>query len=430
MKRKNLHIIFIILLSIFWFNANTQTRQELEEKRKKTLKEIEYTNQLIQKTKLEKKISLNQLLILNKKIKAREELIASISKDIAYLEERILLLSKKLDSLEVDLKRLKNSYNKMILFAYKTRSIYDKIVFIISAEDFNKAYRRLKYLQYYSEYRQKQIRKIISTKNEIQSIINQLIEKKKLKEELKNESEREKLELSKDKEEQAKVLNSLKVREKDLYKKLNEQKQADKKLQESIKALIAEEIRKAKEEAERRAREAKKEKEKAKTSKPVNKTPTEIKETKETEILLTPEEQLINNQFEANRGRLPWPTERGIILSSYGEHDHPVLKGVKIRNDGVYISTLPNATVRSIFDGEVSKVLSIPGKNKVIIIKHGNFFSVYANLKEVFVSVGQKVKVKQSIGIASTDEEEGKTFIELQIWQGNVKLNPEFWLSR
>ncbi len=235
--------------------------------------------------------------------------------------------------------------------------------------------------------------------------------------------------MSKDKEEQAKVLNSLKLKEKELYKKLNEQKEANKKLQESIKALIAEEIRKAKEEADRRAREAKKEKEKAKTSKPLNKTTTEIKETKETEILLTPEEQLINNQFEANRGRLPWPAERGIILSSYGEHDHPVLKGVKIRNDGVYISTLPNATVRSIFDGEVSKVLSIPGKNKVIIIKHGNF-SVYANLKEVFVSVGQKVKVKQSIGIASTDEEEGKTFVELQIWQGNVKLNPEFWLSR
>lgn len=424
-------ILFLVVVMLCISNVYTQNRKELENKRKQNQKEIEYTNALIKKTRLEKKNSMNQLLVLNKKISVREELLNNMQTEIQYLDNRIRILLAKLDSLENDLKKIKKVYAKMIVFAYKTRSTYDKLIFVLSADNFNKSYRRLRYLQYYGEYRQKQMEQIITTKTEIKNILEQLKEKKNQKEQLKSETEKEKLALSKDKEEQIQVLNSLKKKESELLKKLNNQKKADKQLQESIKALIAAEMKKAREEAERKAKElaAKKAKENA-ANKNISKKGNTKNNTLTKEIMLTPEEQLVNDKFEANKGRLPWPTERGVILSTYGEHEHPVLKGVKVRNDGIYISTLPKAKVRAVFDGEVSKVLAIPGKNKIVLIKHGNFFTVYANLSNVIVQPGQKIKTKQIIGTASTDPDEDKTFVELQIWNGNIKMNPELWISK
>ncbi len=423
MKKIYILLGFLILIT---FQVFSQDRKVLEEKRKKTLKDIEYTNSLIKKTRMEKKISMNQLLILNKKIQAREELINNISSEITFLDGKISNYLAKIDILENDLKRLRASYSQMLVFAYKTRSSYDKLIFVLSADNFNNAYRRLRYLQYYSQYRQKQMQLIVTTRTELKEILVQLKEKKQQKEQLLTENEQEKENLSQDKEEQSHVLSGLKKKEKELLKKLDEQKKADKKLQETIRALIADEIRKAREEANKKS---------AENISKKNITGNVAKENKAAavkieEILLTPEEKLVNDKFEANKGRLPWPTERGIILSAYGEHDHPVLKGIKVRNDGIYISTLPNATVRSVFDGEVSKVLAIPGKNKIVIIKHGNFFTVYANMKSVSVTPGQKVKTKQYIGIASTDPDDDRTFVELQIWNGNIKLNPELWISK
>ncbi len=421
----------LILFCLTGTTIKAQNRKELEARRKQTLKEIEYTNSLLKKTQLEKKNSMNQLLILNKKIKAREELIQNIQQEIALLDKRIQQLLARLDTLENNLNKLKKAYARMLVFAYKTRSAYDKIIFVLSADDFNKSYRRLRYLQYYGEYRQKQIQQIITTKTEIKSVLEQLREKKLQKEQLRNESEQEKMILSKDKDEQTKVLGSLKKQESELLKKLAEQKKADRQLQETIKQLIAEELRKAREDAARKAREESKAKEREKTTATTTKSSTVVKEeVKKPEPLLTREEQLVNDKFESNRGLLPWPTERGIILSTYGEHDHPVLKGIKVRNDGIHIGTLPGAKVRSIFDGEVTKVLSIPGKNKVVIIRHGNYFTVYANLSEVLVGAGQKVKTKQTIGVAGTDPDEDKTFVELQIWNGSIKLNPELWITK
>ncbi len=425
---KNTTILVIFIFSYICIQA--QDRKILEEKRKQTLKEIEYTNQLIKKTRQEKKNSLNQLLIVNKNIKAREELIKNIQQEIQMLDNKMSLLYSKLDTLENNLKKLKKGYSNMLVFAYKTRSAYDRIIFVLSADDFNKSYRRLKYLQYYGEYRQKQMQRIIATKTEIKNVLEQLREKKLQKEQLKLESEKEKQILTKTKEEQTTVLNNLKKQESELLKKLNEQKKADKQLQESIKKLIEEELRKAREEAMRKAREKEENKTKDKTTLIAKTKTNKETEEKKLEPTLTPEEQLINDKFETNKGRLPWPTERGIITSFYGEHDHPVLKGIKIRNDGIYITTLPGAKVRTIFDGIVSKVLSIPGKNKVVIIRHGNFFTVYANLSEVNVIAGHKVKTKQIIGTAGTDAEEDKTYVELQIWNGSIKLDPEQWIAK
>lgn len=428
MVSKNRYHLFLLCFAflILPLFTGAQSRTDLEKKHKKTQDDIKYTNSLLKKTQRDKKISMNQLIILNKKIAARQELITTISNETNELNKKIQSNLEVVQSLEGNLKRLTDGYAKMVVFAYKTRSSYDKIVFILAAQDFNMAYRRLKYLQQYADYRKKQMEKILSTRQDLSQKITELQTKKEDKEVLLNEEKTETNQLASEKNEHAKMLTVLKSKEKELSKKLAEQKLSDQKLQNAINDLIAEEIRKAE---KARKEKLKKEKEQnAKLNKPDNKVAEKV--SKPTVFDLTPAEQIVSDKFEANKGKLPWPIERGVITGTFGEHDHPVLKGIKIRNDGVYISTTQGSSARVIFDGVVSKIISIPGKNKAIIIRHGDFLSVYSNLKEVSVNVGEKVKSKQKIGtIFSDNDDDNKTILELQIWQGTVKQNPEWWLS-
>lgn len=419
-KTYSLFLISILLLLPLFTIA--QSRTELEKKHKKTQDDIKYTNSLLKKTQRDKKISMNQLIILNKKIAARQELINTITVETDELNKKIQSNLEVVQSLEGNLKRLTDGYAKMVVFAYKTRSSYDKLVFILAAHDFNMAYRRLKYLQQYADYRKKQMEKIISTRQNLSQKINELKIKKQDKEVLLTEEKNETNQLAVEKDEHAKMLTVLKSKEKELKKKLAEQKLADQKLQSAINDLIAEEIKKAE-----KARKEKLKKDKE-LNKPDNKTAD--KTVKTTVFNLTPAEQIVSDKFEANKGKLPWPIERGVITGTFGEHEHPVLKGIKVRNDGVYISTTQGSSARTIFDGVVSKIISIPGKNKAVIIRHGDFLSVYSNLKDVSINVGEKVKSKQKIGTIYTDsEDDNKTILELQIWQGTIKQNPEAWLS-
>jgi len=406
-----------------------QSRTELEKKHKKTQDDIKYTNSLLKKTQRDKKISMNQLIILNKKIAARQELINTITSETNELNKKIQSNVVVVQSLEGNLKRLTDGYAKMVVFAYKTRSSYDKIVFILAAHDFNMAYRRLKYLQQYADYRKKQMEKIISTRQDLSQRITDLQTKKQDKEILLTEEKNETNQLASEKNEHAKMLTVLKSKEKELKKKLAEQKLSDQKLQNAINDLIAEEIKKAEKARKEKLKKEKELKEQnAKLNKPDNKVADKV--SKPTVFDLTPAEQIVSDKFEANKGKLPWPIERGVITGTFGEHDHPVLKGIKVRNDGVYISTTQGSSARTIFDGVVSKIISIPGKNKAVIIRHGDFLSVYSNLKDVSINVGEKVKSKQKIGTIFTDnEDDNKTILELQIWQGTVKQNPEWWLS-
>lgn len=412
--------ITVIILALFLLAFSpvySQTRKELEQKHKKTQEEIKYTNDLLKKTQRDKKISMNQLMVLNKKISARQNLINTITEEIKLIDIKINENLKVIQKLESELKSLTESYARMIVFAYKTRDSYDKLVFVLSSADFNIAYRRIKYLQHYATYRKKQMEKIKNKRHDISQKVAELKIKKEEKELLLNEEKNETQLLSGEKNEQSKIVSHLKEKEKELSRKLAEQKLADQKLKNAINEIIAEEIRKAE-----LARKEKLKKEKE------NKV---AKKTEKTSVFeLTPAEQLVSDKFESNKGKLPWPLERGVITGTFGEHDHPVLKGIKLKNDGVYISTTQGSAARSIFDGTVSKIIAIPGKNKVVIIKHGEFFSVYSNLSDVCVSVGEKVKPKQKIGTVFIDSgDDNKTVLELQLWQGTSKLNPELWLS-
>ena len=280
----------------------------------------------------------------------------------------------------------------------------------------------------------------MSTQKKLQYKLAQLREKKNEKKVLLDENKLETEQLTTEQGEQNMVIETLKSKESEIKQKMKEQKLVDIKLQSEIEKIIAEEMRKAEErrrkEEKRRAEEKLKaeneKKNKNKTNNTTTVSNTNKPEVKESEISsLTPEDQITSTNFGNNKGKLPWPTEKGTIISPFGEHEHPVLKEVKVKNNGIDIGTSAGASVRTIFDGTVSRVFPIPGGNKAIIIRHGNYLTVYSNLKDVVVSTGDKVKSKQKIGVVYTDEEDGnKSSLHLEIWKESTKQNPALWLAR
>ncbi|MCK4662674.1 MAG: peptidoglycan DD-metalloendopeptidase family protein [Bacteroidales bacterium] len=399
--------VFLVPLITFLFClivvfANCQTKQELESKKAKNRKDIKFTNQLIKETEKSKRISYNKLVIVKNKINIRNELINNINSEIEIIDNNVLNKQNKVIELNIELEKLKKEYAKIIYYTYISRSNYDKIMFIFSSEDFNQAYRRMKYLRQYSEYRIEQAKNIVKTKNELNNEMIELELQRAEKKELVYEKNEENEVLAKENKEQKILINELKKSEKELRKKLKNQKLIAGKLQKEIERIIAEEARKAAEKAG----------------------------SVDGAFKLTPEDKLISDNFGKNKKHLPWPTERGIVICQFGEHNHPVLKGIIVRNDGIDILTTKNAVVRSVFDGEVSTVFTIPGLNKSVIVRHGNYLTVYSNLKEVIVKTGDKITAKQTIGVIYTDvKDNNKTLLKFQIWKENLKLNPVYWLA-
>ncbi|MBI5217477.1 MAG: peptidoglycan DD-metalloendopeptidase family protein [Bacteroidia bacterium] len=447
--------ILILLFSVTGFNTlYGQSKKELEQKKKKNQKEIDYTNKLLKENKKSKNKSYNTLLILNRKISLRKELIAGISSEIKNLNIKIDKNNKEINSLAKELVQLKKDYAQLIYYAYKNRSSYDRLMYILSANDFNQAYKRLKYLQQYSEYRRKQATAIVKNQKILAKKLAELQVKINEKQDLLAVQQEETTQLTKEKEEQTEILSSLKSKETELKEKLEEHILISRKLQKTIENLIASE-EEARRKANEIARKEKKEKEKklkeekikALKNKNLSKKEKEILEKEEKELSeekedvkstnkpdvfeMTPEEKITSANFGNNKGFLPWPTERGLITGTFGEHEHPVLPGIIIRNDGIDISTSEGENVRAIFSGVVSKVMQIPGFNNVIIIRHGNYLSVYSNLSQVNVKTGDKVTAKQKIGKVFTDtDDDNKTILHLQIWKNNIKMDPALWLSQ
>lgn len=429
----------LVLLSAgltFLFNlSHAQNKKELEQKKQQLQKDIKLTNRLLDETKVNKKLSLNQLVTLNKKISIREELIGTINDEINVLDRQIAINKSQLSQLETDLKSLKDEYAKMIYFAYKNKSAYDRMMFIFSSKDFNQAYSRLKYLQQYTDYRQKQGELIIQTQQNINLKLKELSNKKNEKLGIVTEQEQEIGNLSGEKQEKEKVLVQLQDKEKQLKAELKKKQNDSRRLQQAIQQIIEEEIRKAKEEARKAAAEAEKKRIEANKSKKELPKGTKVEKTENvksrpTVMYMSPEAEKLSSSFELNKSKLPWPVSEGVIVEGFGEHEHPVLKGIKIKNNGVDIQTNKNAMARCIFEGEVSGVVSIPNAGIAVIVRHGEFLSVYSNLNEVYVNKGDKLKTKQTIGTIERDEESGKTEVHFEIWKGNVMLNPELWIGK
>lgn len=406
----NLQKLLLLLMFLSFFTPQLiaqDKKSQLEARKAKIEEDIKYTNKLLSETKKTKKASLNQLLLLNKKISKRQELINAINSEINTIDAKIRHTNDTITELRDNIKRLKEEYARMIYYSQKNRSSYSRLMFIFSAESFNQAYQRLKYFQQYSSYRKNQVRVIIETQEVLTGKIELLKKQKAEKMSLKSMEETEKQKLSKEKNEQDQTVRKLSQKEKELLKKIRENEKAAKKLQKAIEDLIAEELRKASEAARKAG----------------------TKPTADNAFGLTPSEMKLSTSFAGNKGNLPWPTERGVISATFGEHPHPVLKGIKTKNNGVDISTSGGSVARAVFEGEVTSTMTLPNYNNVIIIRHGEFLTVYSNLGQIFVKKGDKVTTKQKLGVIETDDT-GRTKLHFELWKGKVLQNPEAWIVK
>lgn len=407
--KKSKRLLCILFLLLFAGNtgalAQKQSKKDLEKKKKELQKEIEYTNQLLAETKKNKKLSLGQLIALNKKISAREELIYTINKEINVLEKQIQENNNNINKLQGDLEKLKKEYAKMVYYAYKNQDAYSRLMFVFASKDFEQAYMRLKYLQQYSDFRKKQAEAIVSTKKQLNEKVQELEVKKTDKHVLLSNEQEEKNNLTTEKTEKEQVLSSLQQQESKLKKDLEKKKQDAQKLQKAIQRIIEQEL----------------EKQVAETPKG---------KPKPQKLVLTPEAQQLSNSFSSNKAKLPWPVAKGIISERFGVHPHPTMKNVDINNNGVDIATNNGSIARAVFDGEVKGVVNLPGAGQFILIRHGEFLTVYSNLKDVYVKVGDKVSTKQNLGTILYDDEDAKTVLHFEIWKGQTKLDPEDWLYK
>jgi len=385
--------------------VRAQSRKDLEEKRAQLDRQLRTTNNLLEQARKEQKNTQQQVALLNARITQRQELISTVSSEVRRAEERISENEAVLASLQGDLERLKEDYARMVRSAYQNRNAYDRLSYLFAAESFAQAFKRSRYLAQLAEYRQRQAALIGETQ---ESIANKLEELKGVHQEkarLLDEQEAEKQRLVEDRSGQQSTLDGLKQEETRLRETARKQEKQKREIDSAIRRAIENELK-----AQQRSGAG----------------------GKGTGLTLTPEARELGADLEKNKGKLPWPVERGVITSSFGKQAHPVLKGITIENNGVDITTEKNATVRAIFRGEVSSVIVIPGAGKAVIVSHGAYRTVYSNLRDVSVSKGQKVDTKQAIGTVMTTDNGNVTHLE--VWkitsEGMTKADPALWLYK
>ncbi len=420
LKRGLLCLFSVLCVSLLLSGtAFGQSKKELERKKSAIRKDIDYTNELLKQTKKNKSTSLNLLVTLNKKITFRSELISTINTEISSVENEIGTVSSNIDSLNLRLDNLKKQYGQMLYFAYRNQSAYSKLMFIFSADDFNQAFKRMQYLRQLSKYREMQKDVIVETQDSLNGKKSKLQEVKQDKTQLLTNQQHEKKQLDKEKKEQVSMLNNLTSREKRLRADLKEKARQEQNLANKIEDIIRKEIEMAQAAARRKSNST--------ATANVSKRKTEVPSTA-TVLANTPETIKLSNDFESNKGKLPWPVEQGIISSSFGRHSHPIWKDVVVNNNGVNINSSKGSKARSIFDGKVIRVLLVVDKYAVLI-QHGEYFTLYSNLEQVYVKAGDKVITRQPLGLIQTNEEDDKTELHLEVWRGSNKMDPEGWIA-
>ncbi|HEY5591393.1 MAG TPA: peptidoglycan DD-metalloendopeptidase family protein [Paludibacter sp.] len=426
-------IIFSMMTSIFTLQA--QTVKELENQRKQTLQRLETTSKMLNETKKSQRSSLTKLTIISKNINERKVLIKNISTEIGQLNTEMQRLDQEKRTLENKLTSLKSDYVKLVQEAHIKRSMYAKIMFVLSSKTFDQSYRRLRYLQEYTDYRKEQVLEIEKVKVQIAQKNDSLNKNKSTKVDVVKQKVTEAKKLTKDEQQEKVLLTDLQKKEKKLHDDLKVQQKKANDLNRKIEAIIAAEIRKA--EAKRAAAERKRladeSRSKGSTTKYETKTRTSNKPSSSSSLsvsALTKEETLLSGDFQRNIGRLPWPTTNGFIRGHYGIQPHPVLKYVTTNNKGIYIQTPAGSTARAVFEGIVTQSFDIQGSHGVII-QHGNYRTVYANLTQIFVHEGERVTAKQTLGRIYTDSEnDNKTELYFQVYKDRNTQNPESWLTR
>ena len=402
MINKKFYILILFIFIIPFIGLSQKKSAQLKKQEKALIKKIENTKLLIKQTRATEKLTLSELNIINKQIKYREKLIRNYTFQVKKMDENISEINRMINSLSNTDKILKDEYRNMLVYAFKNRDPNYKFLYIISAPTFTEAFHRTKYIQHYADYRIKQVERIKNTQKELiikKQLLKNEVDKKKKVVDFKKQEKNNYLD---DKNSQLVSLNMLKKNEAVLAEELKKNNQKRKEIAKAVKKAIMDEIKAA-------------------------------KSTKKSEFSLTPEGIAMSKNFINNKGRLYWPVERGEITSSYGKHKHHLVSTATIDNNGVDITTSKNAVVRSVFNGKVTSVLIIPGAGKVVMISHGEYRTVYANLQEVFVKKGEMVSSKDYIG-KLLPKEAGISEAHFEIWKisssGMNTVNPAIWLSK
>ncbi len=442
MPKYFLSLLFVCLTSVMW----SQTQQEkLEQRKAQIQKEIRENEKMLKNVKSKEKSAMNVYLIQKNKIKLKETLINTTEKQKRLLADDMYRNQLQINKLNRELNALKEDYAKKIVNSYKSRSEQSRAMFILSSENFLQAYKRAQYLKQYTSFRKSQGEEIYAKSTELVKYNEKLKLQKIEKQKLIAENEKERQSLLKEKQEQEKLVNQIKKDKNrivsEIRKKQRESKTIDAQINRLIREAIAEANRKAAAERAKAAALAAAEKSKASTTKGSSKEKSSAKEEKEvretvsrgpvssSRIEMTPEDKLIADNFRSNRGKLPWPVEKGFISLGYGDQPHPIYNTLVVHNSGVEITTNEGATARAVFGGEVASVMVLSPVNKAVMIQHGDYFTIYQNLSSVNVSKGDKVSTKQSLGRIRTSGDTGKTVIKFLLLQNTTYMNPQGWLA-
>ena len=410
-----LSLIFICMTSLLWSQESQQ--EKLEERKAQIQKEIRENEKLLQSVKKKEKSAVNVVIIQSTKIKLKEKLINTTEKQTKLLSNDMYINQVQINKLKKELAELKEDYAEMIVKSYKSRSSESRAMFLLSSENFLQAYKRAQYMKQYTGYRKMQGEEIKTKSNKLTDFNQKLNVQKTAKQKLIAENEKERLSLEKEKKEQLKLVNVIQKDKKKIAQEIKKKQQEYRTIDRQINKLIREAIAAAN-------RKAALEKAKANPSAPVSKAAVSS-----SKIELTPESKIIADNFRANRGRLPYPVEKGYVSLGYGNQTHPLFNTITVHNSGVQITTDKGASARAVFGGEVTSVIVLSPVNKAVMIQHGDYFTVYQNLSSVNVSKGDKVSIKQTLGKVRTNGETGKTIIKFLILQNTTYNNPEGWLS-
>lgn len=395
-RRSSLHLtLFFLLFALVQLNVNGQkTKNQLEQEKKENLRKIAEAERILSETADEKKATLGQLRALNQQINARESLIRSIGSEIRILDNEIKDLSIVVSSLQEDLKSLKEEYAAQIYSSYKANKGNSRLMFLFSASSFNQLLQRMKYLEQYSKARRLQAEQIEVVTKELDDQRSKVEAKRTEQQRLLNQQVRERGKLANSKKKQSRLVAQLTKKERQLRREVDNRKAANKRLNTLIAKIIEDEARKT--------------------------------ATASTAEAASAAE--LTRLFESKKNNLTWPVGSGFISTKFGKQPHPVLKRITVVNDGVGIQTEKDSQVKAVFDGEVTLIGTIPGKNNVVVIRHGSYLTVYAQLKNINVKKGQKVRANDIIGEVYTDRD-GISELEFQVYKGTTKLNPENWLA-
>jgi septal ring factor EnvC (AmiA/AmiB activator) len=401
-------LLFLFFGSYDSFSQTKKTREELEREKAEVQARLREFDVILKQTTANKKTSLGELNVLTRQFEAQNRLVNTLDREIRLINQEITETEKKISVLESQLKDLKAEYSRMIYSSSKINRGLSIVAFVFSSGNFNQLYMRLKYLKQYSESRKQQAAQIEKLTSELADQRALLDKRKADKVTVLAEEQKERKELERLRASQQGVVNNLSKKEKEIQRQITATKKQQEQLNRMIKQVIEDEIKRAEAEAKK-----------------VNTTTTKKAGTS---MPMTPEAAALSSSFAGNKGKLPWPVETGFVSQRYGTYPHPTLKGITLDSDGIDIRTQPNSNVRSVFDGTVTKITTMPGYGGTVIIKHGEYYTMYSRLKNITVKSGQTVKAKDIIGQAGVNAE-GESEVHFQTWKGLQIMDPATWIS-